>query len=109
MQVGSVLEEGSRKLDDSVVVFDVVDVDFEKFIGVFVKFFCPGNIDEGKQGSTHTTHDFVLLIESHLVILCSYNNFFLFLILVQLHLLEDIDRILLFLCLQKYFYCDNAV
>jgi len=78
MQVGSVLEEGSRKLNDSVVVFDVVDVEFEKFIAVFVKFFCPGNIDEGKQGSTHTTHDFVLLIESHLVILCSDNNFFYF-------------------------------
>jgi hypothetical protein len=109
VQVGSIFEECSGKFDDSIVVFDVVDVKFEKFVRIVVKFFCPRYVDEGQQDSTHTAHDFVLLIESYLVIVCFYDNFFLFLILVQLHLLEDIDRILLFLCLQKYFHCDNTV
>lgn len=109
MQVGPILEQGSGVLNNAIVVLDVVDVDLEKLGRVVIEFLLSGDIDEGEQYSTHATHDLMLLIEPDFIVLVFDGDLLLPLVLVQLHLLEDVYRVLLLLRQHEHLHRDYAV
>lgn len=101
VEVVAVLEQRSRVFDDPVVVLHVLHVDLEIFFAIVVELLPFGDFDETQKGRTHLAHDLMLLVEADPVIFSHHSKLLLLLILIELHLLQDVDCVLLLLGLDE--------
>jgi hypothetical protein len=102
VQVSAILEKGGRVLNYAVVVLDVLDIYFEKLLAIVCQFLRFGDVNKSKQNCAHSAHNFVSLVEQYLIYLRPHDYLLLLLVLVDLHLLEDINCVFFLLRLQKH-------